>query len=282
MAKTLARSLLVHSPDISRAIVTDCQDDSELISLFDYLIPLRAEYGSNVRQKLFLNRYSPFERTLYIDSDCIVIRNINFVFQKFAGKAFSTVGEQYLNFGDEDKFLNLSLALEYFKLSRIPKFNGGIYYFEKTKDVESIFLCAQDILDSSKKLGFVDFRGDGPADEPIFAISMALHNQEMLDEADHIMRTTIGLRGKLHLSVFEGQCEFQKYDRKVSPAIVHFPHIWAEHPTYRREAMKLQQEFASTFPSEVEVSFFDDLRFIYHYGNYAFKSIKRKFNKKFT
>ena len=44
MAKTLARSLRLHSPDIPRAIVTDTQDDGELIELFDDIMPLRKEF----------------------------------------------------------------------------------------------------------------------------------------------------------------------------------------------------------------------------------------------
>ena len=43
MAKTLARSLRLHSPLIPRAIVTDNLDDKELRELFDYIVPLKKD-----------------------------------------------------------------------------------------------------------------------------------------------------------------------------------------------------------------------------------------------
>ncbi|MEI6669940.1 MAG: hypothetical protein WCP29_17460 [Acidobacteriota bacterium] len=89
MAKTLARSLRLHSPGIRRAIATDRLDDKSLLELFDSVVPLRKEYGSNVRQKLHLDRYSPFTRTVFIDCDSIAVRDIQFIFELLRGTGFS-------------------------------------------------------------------------------------------------------------------------------------------------------------------------------------------------
>lgn len=58
MAKTLGRSLQLHSPDTPRAVVTD-SSDRELAHLFTSVVPLRPERGSGVAQKLALYEYSP-------------------------------------------------------------------------------------------------------------------------------------------------------------------------------------------------------------------------------
>lgn len=240
MAKTLARSLLLHSPNISRAIVTDQHDDPELLQLFSYIIPYQKEYGSNVRQKLHLDLYSPFKQTVFIDSDCIAVRDISFVFEWFSDKHFSAVGGRSLQAGDKDSFVNVDRVLTHFGLSQLPKFNGGFYYFDDSSTATSVFETARTILKDFQGLGFSEFRGDGPNEEPVLAVAMALYNQTLLQDAGKVMRTPLGLKGRLNIDVLKGQSTFCKGKQVVSPAIVHFPAVWNEHPTYHREAAKLQ------------------------------------------
>ena len=241
MAKTLGRSLLLHSPNIPRAIVTDRQDDKELAELFDQLIPYKPEYGSNVRQKIHLDQYSPYARTLFIDSDCIVVRDLGFVFESFAEKNFAVVGGKYhLKPGDKDPYLNVDFILKSFRLSKLPKFNGGIYYFDDSDTARSIYKTAREILRDFDKLGFAEFRGDGPNEEPILATAMEMHQQSMFQDNGSIMRTPVGLRGKLKMDALAGKCTFKKGSRAVSPAVVHFAYIWSEHPVYHREVERLK------------------------------------------
>ncbi len=240
MAKTLARSLRLHSPNIPLAIVTDCQEDEELSKLFDYVLPLKKEYGSNMIQKLHLNKYSPFQRTLYIDSDCIAVRDISFIFKDFEGMSFGAVGDAYLVAGQKDNFIDVDAILKKFGLDKLPKFNGGVYYFDKSKTADAIFETALEILRDWKSLGIAEVRGDGPNDERIVAIAMMLHHQNLLDDDGEIMRTPIGLRGSLSVDALTGKSCFQKYDKVVSPALVHFACVWAEHPVYHRNVTKLK------------------------------------------
>lgn len=240
MAKTLARSLRLHSPDIPRAIVTDTPDDKELIELFDDVIPLRKEYGSNVRQKLHLDNYSPYKKTVYIDSDCIAVRDINFIFKQLEGRSFSVPGEKLLKPGEKDSFINVDFALTHFGLEALPQFNGGLLYFEKTETADLVFETARDILNDWRKLSFSEWRSDGPGEERIFAIAMTLHKETMFQDNGQMMRTPIGLKGHFDVDVFTGKSTFQKYDKVVSPAIVHFACLWGEHPVYFREVSKLK------------------------------------------
>ncbi|MBE9004866.1 hypothetical protein IQ259_07410 [Fortiea sp. LEGE XX443] len=241
MAKTLARSLRLHSPTIPCAIVTDCQEDPELEKLFDHLIPFQPEYGGNMKQKLYLDIYSPFQKTLYVDSDSIVVRDINFIFEAFQDRSFSLPGERYLTFGEQDPYIkDLDFILNHFGLTKLPKFNGGLYYFDKSETAQSMFDTTRSILANWEKLGFNVWRGDGPCDEPIVAIAMTLHNQTMFSDSGSMMRTPVGIRGSLDVDVINSKCTFQKYEKIVSPAIVHFAGDWLQHPVYAREALKLQ------------------------------------------
>jgi hypothetical protein len=240
MAKSLARSLRLHSPNVPRAIVTDNPNDQELIELFDYVISFREEYGSNVRQKLHAYDYSPFEYTLFIDSDCIAVRDINFIFDDFKGRSFSVPGNVYLQAGDKDTFVELDEILKRFNLTKLPKFNGGLYYFEKNDTAKAFFETTLEFASDWKKLGISEFRGDGPNDERIFGLAMMLHNQSMFEDNGQMMRTPIGLRGSFDVDAIRGQSTFQKYNQVVSPALVHFACVWAEHPVYHREVSKLK------------------------------------------
>ncbi|WYL94552.1 MAG: hypothetical protein HEQ35_12415 [Gloeotrichia echinulata IR180] len=240
MAKTLAHSLNLYSPNIRRAIVTDNPDNKELIELFDDIIPLRKDYGSNLRQKLHLDKYAPYQKTLYIDSDSIVVRDINFIFEVFAGRSFSLAGDNFISFGDKDPFFEVDAMLNQFALEKLPKFNGGLFYLEKGNTVTALFETSREILSKWREYGFSAWRGDGPNDEPIISIAMTLHGQSMVLDEGKIMRTPIGLRGSFDIDVLTGKSTFQKRDKVVSPAIVHFACVWNEHPVYYREVRKLK------------------------------------------
>ena len=240
MAKTLARSLELHSPHLPRAIVTDCTDDGELLELFDVVIAYDQSLGSNVRQKLFLDRYSPYSKTLFVDSDSIVSSDIDFIFRELDGVDFTVPGEDFLVMGQKDPFFDVDIVLKHYGFASIPNFNGGLYYFEKGQISTAVFGSARDILDQRHELGLFDFRGDGPADEPIMAIAMKLHGREMFQDHGTMMRTPIGLRGALDIDVISGKNTFQKHSKVVSPAVIHFAAQWNEHPIYYREATRLK------------------------------------------
>lgn len=241
MAKTLARSLCLHSPGIARAIVTDRMDDRQLAELFDIVIPLRDEYGSNVRQKLYLDHYSPFKATAFIDCDSIVVRDVQFIFDTFQGISFSVPGERYLVAGQSDPFVDVDRVLTHFNIARLPKFNGGLYYFERGDEPHRLFRTAREILANSRALRFEDFRGDGPGDEPIVAVAMMLHDQQMFRDEGRMMQTPLGIVGALDIDVLAGTCVLRKGARLVAPAILHFAGAWCEHPFYYREARRLEQ-----------------------------------------
>jgi hypothetical protein len=269
MGKALGRSLQLHSPDISRAIVTDRLEDEEIVALFDHIIPLRREYGSNVRQKLYLDQYSPYQKTLFIDSDSLVVRNLRFAFEEFEGRSFSVVGDRILRAGQKDNFCDLDRVLTHFGLNELPKFNGGVYYFNSDPTARSVFKTARKILSKFKELAFAEFRGDGPADEPIVAVAMSLHHQTMLPNYD-VMLAPLGRKGKLEVNVIEGKCTFRNADNSkvFNPAIAHFAGIWSEHPTYHREMSSLKNPTSSQ-QSQVHPLVYK-LQYLFGIGKYLF------------
>jgi hypothetical protein len=238
MAKALARSLILHDPKLPRAIVTD-SNDPELLELFTHRIELRPEYGSNLRQKIYLDRYSPFSRTLFIDSDCLALRKLDGMWRAFDNVPFGVCGVRVLKRGESDEFLDIDFVLDRFGLQGLPKFNGGTYYFDDSPGALEFFETARGLLKEAVALRFSDFRGDGPNDESIYSVAMAIHGLTVTDTGDGGMWTPIAATSPIVIDVPKGICHFVKLGRIVTPDVVHFA-TFTDSFTYLRECLKLE------------------------------------------
>jgi hypothetical protein len=238
MAKCLAKSLIRHDRALSRAVITDSAD-SELCDLFDQVIPYRTEYGPDVQQKLHIDLYSPFEETLFIDSDCLAVRPLDELWDSFRAYDFGAIGHVVLKRGMQDPYLDMDLMLDHFKRSEIPKFNGGVYYFKRNAKARSVFSSARALLQDWERMGFKVFRGGVPADEALFGVAMAIHGISLNDMRPLGMYTPIGAIGKVKCDVLVGTCRFNKEGRTVTPAILHFA-AWTEKHLYLRECLRIE------------------------------------------
>jgi hypothetical protein len=239
MAKALARSLSIHDPDVPRAIVTD-SEDPELRDLFTYCIPYRTEYGGNVRQKMYLDLYSPFDETLFIDSDCLVVHNLDPFWAAFREVPFGVCGNpRVLRAGEEDEYLDVDFLLQRFSLDGLPKFNGGTYYFKRSPEASAVFETGRALLEDYRALRFKEFRGGGPPDEPLYSTAMAIHGLSITYMGEGGMFTPINSSGPIVLDVLRGVCHFVKEGRPVKPHVIHFATVWSEIYLYRRESLRL-------------------------------------------
>ena len=51
-------------------------------------IPLRHEWGSGLEQKLYLDKYTCFEETLFVDADSIVVKDVEGLWEFFSNVSF--------------------------------------------------------------------------------------------------------------------------------------------------------------------------------------------------
>lgn len=244
-ARSLAHSLELHAPHLPRTLVTD-STDSEIRKHFTEVIPYRPEYGSGVRQKVFLDQYSPYYETLFIDSDCLVLGNLDAFWSNFAGQYFGVPGFRYLQKGSTDPYLDVDYVLENLKLTAIPKFNGGTYYFTRSPEAIEFFDTARNIWNSSGMLRIREFnrgqgfRRDGPNDEAVYALAMAVHRIGPTWMGAGGMWTPTGYKGPLLLNALNGTCTFEKEGMKLSPEIIHFPGDYIYSFAYARERARLK------------------------------------------
>jgi hypothetical protein len=241
MAKSLARSLLIHDPEIPRAVVTD-SSDPKLHSLFTHIVDYRPEYGSNLRQKMHIDLYSPFDETLFVDSDCLVVHKLDPYWRTFQTAPFGLSGNYcVLRAGASEEYMDVDFLLERFSVSGLPKFNGGIYYFKRTPEANAVFKTARMLMENFRELRFKEFRGDGPNDESLYSVAMAIHGLSITSMGEGGMWTPINSKGKITIDILGGICHFMKEGRQVKPDIIHFATVWSNIYLYRRECLRLSK-----------------------------------------
>lgn len=260
MAVALARSFSLwhRNSDISFWIATDnISAFPKDIKLWVNFIELtEGQLGEGFSSKLHLDKIAPTKKTLFIDSDCLIVRNLDFIFTLFEGKPVSVVGN-YIS--DGEWFGNIKSICKKYDLDKLPKFNGGIYYVEKGELANKVYEKARELEHQYDEIGFVRLRNK-PNDEVIMAVAMALNHQQPLIDDGTIMSDPQACQGNLKLNVYEGKSELinppfpSKLHQnwypflKVSPAIVHFLGYYTTKYPYIKEENKLKFFFEKNVP----------------------------------
>jgi hypothetical protein len=192
--------------------------------------------------KLFDNAFTI--NNLFVDCDCLIYKDVGFIFEMFEGRSFSAIGNDIV---EGDFFCDVKKMLEYFKLTALPKFVGSIYFFKKDAKAGHIFEVAAGLKSRYDELGFVRLR-DKENEEPLFAVSLKLENEDLIPnngtiKADLMYYKNLVsnvLTGKAHASgpivKITGGEEIQK---NCSPAILHFNGPYSESYHYKMEAFRL-------------------------------------------
>ncbi|MES2267305.1 MAG: hypothetical protein V4520_11115 [Bacteroidota bacterium] len=251
MAANLARSFLLwHSyTDIQFKLITDQQDliPADLKHKIQVHAISHGEFGEGFSSKLHLDEFASEGQTLFIDSDCLIFDNIEFLFERFKGRAVSVVGN-YIK--DGEWFGDIKSIITRFNIPHLPKFNGGIYYLEKGATASSVYTTARKLEAEYDSIGFVRLR-NRPNDEVLMSLAMQLHSQEPILDDGTIMSDPQACPGGYQIDVIKGKrwllnprapspLHQHWYPfTKVSPAIVHFLGYYTTHYPYKREAYRL-------------------------------------------
>lgn len=239
-AQTLSLSLRRNMPGYQIAIVTDRDD---LAPFADVLVPVDRSAPIATAQKLLLWKYSPFERTLFIDSDCVATRAFHMELEEIGARSFSPVVDRYVPAQGDDEYIeDLAAALRMVGGDVFPKFNGGVYFFDRSKLAREVFEFAWEIYRDYRAYGIRAFDRGGAGDETVIGLSLAhLGLLDLYDDAGRLMRTPTGLRGSLTIDPIGGGCVFTRAEGVVRPAICHFAGPYLHMPEYRLAEMALRR-----------------------------------------
>jgi hypothetical protein len=253
MAKALSLSYRRHKPNRPFAIVTDEANAQTLRTYFDAVIAVKPEYGSGVVQKLSADLYSPYAKTLFVDSDCLFYKHPDELWNLYAHAPFSVRGWRYLT-GDTDYekrtpyewVRDTSQFLKLNQISRLAHFNGGVFYFDHSDAAEKVFSISRSVYERRAELGFVPFKGAPINDEPAMAVAMEKCGIKM-DPWDSIrgMETAVHMRRALAVNVLTGESRFFKDNLMRDPALIHFNVNAQDGFIYNRDVYRLLYEGSS-------------------------------------
>ena len=230
-AISLARSVKRHMPQHPIALITDRE---ERVAPFDDQIRMEdfSLAGTVLKRKMY--EYTPFEETLFIDSDCLVTRDCSQQIAEIRRWDFSPVVNTYLADGDRDLWLkDVGAAVRQVGGASFPKFNGGVYFFRKSERAQKVFAGGEEMLARQDELGILDFDKAGPGEETLLGLALSqLGVSDLYDDHGKLMRSPLNATGPIHLDILRGECWFEKNHKRVEPAIVHLCGEWIDHPTY--------------------------------------------------
>ena len=249
MAINLARSFKLWHQD-SNIKFTIATDQADLIppDLLDIqIIELQPnQYGQGFSPKLHLDTISTSENTLFIDADCLCVGSLESVFERFKGHSVSVTGK---TISSGDFFGDVKSICERFAINYLPYFVGGLYYFEKSDLCTKIFDTARKLESQYDEIGLVRLRGR-PNEEPLMAISMAIHGQTPILEDGSIKAEPMFYPSGMTVDVIRGKATLYNSLQsssycstwgvtKAQPLIIHFHCTNAERSPYTRECLKL-------------------------------------------
>jgi hypothetical protein len=223
---------MLNSPHIIRSVITD---KPEMLSPFyDVLLPYKPEFVDPFALKTQLFQYTPFDKTLYVDADSLVMNSIDTYWNALEDRAFAYTGDM-IDRGEW--YLNIEELIKQISVPWIPKFNSGMFLFDTGEKAKSVFDTAFRYMQNNHGMDVPFFRGTMLPDEPFFAMALAKHNEKPLEDHGRFSRTLIGA-DHIRINAVKGFAGFIKNGRPVFPLVVHFCGRFGQ-IFYTREKLRL-------------------------------------------
>lgn len=200
------------------------------VCLIDVL-PEHLDQGTGI--KLYIDQYLQTEYTLFIDSDCLCYASLKPAFDLFKGKNVSVVGNivEAANWCGEEQAKTI---FQTFGISKLTRFNGGIYYVSKSNESTKIFEKAREIALDYDHLGFQRIHQQWINEEILIAIAMMLYNELPVADNGFLMTDLYTDQHTSNLNVLTGFRQINNPDigsklhiswyskGNLKPIIIHF------------------------------------------------------------
>ena len=176
-ALNCARSVLQYN-EIKFYIVSDLKINvpSALKKNVLTIAALPEHLNQGIGIKLYIDKYLQTTHTLFIDADCLCYSSLKPLFNLFSNKNVSVVGN-IVNAEDwvgETQARNIYTT---FGITKLPRFNGGVYYVSKSEQAVKVFNKARKIALDYDQLSFQRIHQKWINEEILIAIAMMLNNE---------------------------------------------------------------------------------------------------------
>lgn len=173
LAVKLLHSFRLHSKDNTPFGII-CDRENEYAKEFDFVSIMEDPEGSYM-DKLKMYKYSDYEETIFIDADSLIMKDPSVLWDDFSAEGdVSAYGKYFPVENTEKGWFEYEHTGKYKKdVDYTVTLHGGAYYFRNTEKAASIFETAIEIAGD---YAIYKFRGfQKPADEPVVALSLAVH-----------------------------------------------------------------------------------------------------------
>ena len=240
LAANLLRSYRFNCSDpYPFALITD--RENTYTAEFDDIVLIN-DSSFSFMDKLRIFDLSPYDETIFIDSDSLAFADLNPWFSLFEEYGdFSLFGYAHEDLNTSYGWFNYSGMKEYRKdITFIPIFNGGVYYMRNTPACKRVFEIAKNCADNYSDYSFNKFKE--PADEPVLALGMAVCGFKPLDGErvyDEFLYDPD--EKKLSIDSVSSEVSYDRDGRIVSPSLIHWGSYKTKKALYRFETEKLEK-----------------------------------------
>ncbi len=258
------------------------EEENEYTRLFDDTVIIHHPERSFM-DKVRLLENLPYDENIFIDADCLVYKDINYLWNLFDESigVFSAIGEELPLDSENGWFTKESIGTYANQIGYIAHLHGGLYFLRKErKEAEAFLKTCEDIIVNYQNYHFRMF--DKPADEPVLALAMAAHHLPMVKYSPEIMCfypsvTTFYADIRKQKAIFE----IPWHQGKIEGSIVHWGNYNTKRAVYIRECERLECSSPGCFRDFRINSKYAVLRCKERLKNFA-RPVKKVLNSLFT
>ncbi len=246
----LALSVRVSNPGVPIAVACSAKARPLLEPWFDHVIEEKPGLRGFVH-KVYLDEYSPFEETMFFDSDVLIFKPVQpyvDVWRKYpytaAGKIMST-GKS--SFGMDRAEMCRQLGKK-----ELVVIDGAGHAFFRKPDCQVIFDAARDVTARHQEImGPIKY-----ADEDVIDYVMTKFDLPPMPRPDFFSRYRSAVPGTMTIDATKALCEFVYKDtgKPMRPCMMHFAaneaalsYHWQLHKLFRKFGVKAPGLWSSAF-----------------------------------
>ncbi len=242
LAQNLYNSyILTQKERMPFAVITDKHGKKKLENVFDYVIEI-VPSNNGFETKLDMGSLSPFKRTIFIDADTLLTKDISYWWKLFdnSGEHVSVFVNSWRKAGLAEPLLSEKAKKKY-NLDRYLRFNGGVYYFRNTNKAHAVFHRAKSLLSTYKEDGQPLFNGK-PGDEPCMEIALLENGVFGVQTTDKSQMYCTPNMSLIDINIHERYCHCVKNGEDVFPSAMHFGTKSTFGKQYRKEVIRIKLE----------------------------------------
>lgn len=260
MAKALAISLRLYECEAKLFCISDEKNDQELNELFDQVSDKPRGYD-HWFMKLSGLEITDADEVLFIDGDCLALRNPNQIFDELQDCDFAVQGKWLRQIGNW--YGDIDRVMSRLNLEQIPKFSGGFLYYRRTDKAKQLIQRIMELQERYDELG-LQRNGGKVVDEVCISLAMAESGiGTVVPDSRQYSLTPWRRMGPIHLDVVRGECRFLRSmpELELARPIIYHTAMAKWDFVYWREVKKLLRAYRNPRAIFMEQGTVSTLRF---------------------